>query len=175
VENNPPRTLELPRLREGDYYWTILAETEDNFDISARTPRLIRVLPIPFLPEAENRLPRDGVVITGEELRRDRRIVFSWDPVPGASGYLFALEYGGKAIVPERLIAGLSFTLDEFGLLDMGDFVWRVEAVLAEPVREGDDYEIIQRGETGENRFRIAFTRPGVPDLPEPGVLYGRE
>jgi hypothetical protein len=175
VEDGPPQTIRLPRLRAGNYYWTIQAETEDGFDISARTPRLIRILPIPPLPEAENRLPPEGTVVTGEDLRRNRNIVFSWDPVPGAEGYLFAVEHGGKAVIPERLVTANSFTLDDLSLLDTGDFVWRVEAVLVEPARGRNNYEIIQRGETGENRFSIVFIRPGVPDLPEPGVLYGRE
>jgi hypothetical protein len=179
VINDPPPTIALPRLREGNYYWTVRAETADGFDISARAPRLLRVLPILPLPEAANRVPRNGTVITGADLRRNRNIVFSWDAVPGATSYLFALEHEGtgKAIVPERLFTGTSFVLEDLTLLDVGTFFWRVEAVLTEQVRERreDTGEIIQRGEVGENRFGIEFIPPDMPDLRRPGILYGRE
>jgi hypothetical protein len=173
---DPSASVTLPRLREGDYYWTVRAETADGFDISARAARLFRVLPIPPLPAAANRLPRDGTVLTGTELRQNRRIAFSWDAVPGATGYLFTVTQAGRAVIPERLLRETGFALEDLTLLDLGEFVWRVEAVLAEPARERrEEEEIIQRGEIGENRFRIAFALPGVPDLPEPGTLYGRE
>jgi hypothetical protein len=175
--NNPPGTVTLPRLRAGDYYWTVRAETADGLDISAETPRLLRVLPIPLLPEAANRLPRDGAVITGAELRQNRRIVFSWDPVPGATGYFFSLEHEGRTVIPERIFRETAFVMEDLTLLDLGDFLWRVEAVLTEPVRERqeDEEELVRRGEAGENRFRVEFARPDIPDLPEPGLLYGRE
>jgi hypothetical protein len=175
--DNPPRTITLPRLREGSYYWTIRAETDDGFDVSPRVPRLLRVLSIPPLPAAENRLPQDGAIITGEDLKQNKAISFSWNPVPEATGYLFTIEHGGNAVIAERLMTETSFVLDDLSLLDVGDFVWRVEAILIDPFRqrqEGSE-EILRRGETGENRFSIAFALPGIPELPKPGVLYGRE
>jgi hypothetical protein len=175
--NNPPRRITLPRLRAGDYYWTIRAATADGFDISARTPRLIRILPIPPLPAAANRVPADGARVTGEDLR-NRRIVFSWDAVPGATGYLFSLEgTDGSILIQEGPFAETRFTLEDLSILDLGNFVWRLEAVLTEPLEERreEDGEIFQRGEVGENRFTVEFIRPGVPDLRRPGVLYGRE
>jgi hypothetical protein len=179
VIDNPPQAVPMPRLREGSYYWTVRAETEDGFDISAASGRLIRVLPIPRLPEAAGRLPQDGAVITGADLKQNGNIVFSWNPVPEATGYLFALEQAetGKAVIAERVVQQPSFVLDDLSILDVGDFVWRVEAILNDPARERRDGpgEIFRRGETGRNRFRIDFSLPGVPDLPKPGMLYGRE
>jgi hypothetical protein len=175
--NNPPQNITLPRLRAGDYYWTVRAETPDGFDISARAPRRFRVLPIPPLPQAANRLPSDGKVIGGAELRANRNIVFSWNAVAGASGYLFTLENtAGEVIVRQGPMTETSLTLKNLKLLDVGTFVWRVEAVLTEPLRERrEEEEIIQRGEIGENRFTIDFGLPGTPELRKPGTLYGRE
>jgi hypothetical protein len=66
--------------------------------------------------------------------------------------------------------AETTLVLEDLSLLDAGTFSWRLEAVLA----EGPD-EIIQRGETGENRFTIEFSLPGTPEPRRPGILYGRE
>ena len=179
VINNPPQRITLPRLRAGVYYWTIRAETPDGFDISARAPRRFRVLPIPPLPGAANRLPEDGRIIGGAELRVNRRIAFSWDAVAGATGYLFTLENTntGTTVMRQGPMAETTLTLEDLTLLDVGTFTWRLEAVLAEPAgeRRGDTGEIIQRGEIGENRFTIDFGLPGTPELRKPGILYGRE
>jgi hypothetical protein len=177
--NNPPERITLPRLRAGTYYWTIQAETPDGFDISARAPRRFRVLPIPPLPRAANRLPEDGKIISGEELRANRRIVFSWDAVSGATGYVFALEHGetGKTLIQQGPMAETTLVLEDLTILDVGTFVWRLEAVLAETAGKGrqNTGEIIQRGEIGENRFTLDFGLPGTPQLRKPGILYGRE
>jgi hypothetical protein len=177
--NDPPQQVTLPGLREGNYYWTIRAETPDGFDISARAPRRFRVLPIPPLPVAANRLPEDGKIIGGAELRANRRIVFSWDTVAGATGYLFTLENAdtGKTIMQWGPIAETSLVLEDLTLLDVGTFTWRLEAVLAEPAGERRETagEIIQRGEIGENRFTIDFSLPGTPKPRKPGIIYGRE
>jgi hypothetical protein len=178
VINNPPQSITLPKLRDGAYYWTIRAETADGFDISARFPRSIRVLPVPLLPAAANRRPADGARVTETDLKQDRRIVFSWDSVPGATEYLFTLEgEPGTVLLREGPFAETGFVLEDLALLDVGTFIWRLEAVMTEPVRERreDTGEIFQRGEVAENRFTVDFVRPDVPALPEPGVLYGRE
>ncbi|MDR1970806.1 MAG: hypothetical protein LBQ46_02680 [Treponema sp.] len=170
VFNNPQKTFTLPpRLREGDYYWTIRAETEDGLDIGARSSRRIRVLPIPPLPEPANPAPRNGMVFTGTELRRDRRISFAWNAVPGATGYRFTVEQQGRAVLPEQPLKENGFVLDDLTLLDRGEYVWRVEAILE------DQGEIIRRGAIAENLFKIDFALPARPVLLDPGTLYGRE
>ncbi|GHV84711.1 hypothetical protein AGMMS50230_03190 [Spirochaetia bacterium] len=55
---NPGRTITLTRLPEGTYYWTVAAETQDGFDLSA-APRYFQVLAgvSPDIPQtAENPL-----------------------------------------------------------------------------------------------------------------------
>ncbi|MDR3146917.1 MAG: hypothetical protein LBU00_00905 [Treponema sp.] len=66
-------------------------------------------------------------------------------------------------------MAETSLALDDFTLLDRGTFVWRLEAVWADPAGQ-----IVQRGETGENRLTLDFGLPGAPELRRPGTLYGR-
>jgi hypothetical protein len=177
--NNPHHSVTLPKLRAGTYYWTIRAETPEGFDISARRPRRFRVLPVPPLPRAANRLPEDGKVIGGAELWTNRRIVFSWNAVRGATGYLFTIENAetGKTIMRRGPVAETTLVLENLTLLDVGTFIWRLEAVLAEPSGEQgeDEGEIIQRGEISENRFTINFGLPGTPQPRKPGILYGRE
>jgi hypothetical protein len=170
--NNPPHGITLPRLREGNYYWTIRAETPEGFDISAAAPRQFRVLPIPLLPAAANRLPESGKLIGGAELRAKRRIVFSWDAVMGATGYLFTLKNAdtGNAVM-RRTMTETALALEDLTLLDVGTFTWHLEAIVVEPALPAG--EIIQHGETGENRFTIDIGLPGPPELRRPGTLYG--
>jgi hypothetical protein len=125
------------------------------------------------------RLPEDGKLIGPAELRANRRIVFSWDAVTGATEYLFVLEntLTGETVVRQGVAAQTALTLEDLTLLDVGPFAWRVEAVVAEPEREQprNSGTIIRRGEIGENRFTIDFRLPGVPAPREPGILYGKE
>jgi hypothetical protein len=200
---NPQRTLALPRLIEGDYYWSVQAETSEGFDISAAAPSLIRVLPIPRLPEAANRVPAAGQIFGPAELR-SRTIAFSWSPVAGASGYLFTLlqETGDGALterLPVRALRDPGSVIEDLTIHDAGNFIWRLEAVVTEsraqaaampagagpagtmPAadlfrEENQEPELIfQRGETGENRFTLNFLPPVMPYTRKPGVLYGRE
>jgi hypothetical protein len=173
--DNPPRRITLPSLGPGTYYWTIRAETSDGFDISARAPRRFRVLPIAPLPRAANRLPENGKVIGSADLRTNRRIAFSWDAVAGATGYIFTLENAdtGQILMQQGPMAERALILEDLSLLDVGNFIWRLEAVAA--LSAGPAGEIIRRGEIGENRFRIDFALPGAQELQKPGVLYGRE
>jgi hypothetical protein len=177
--NNPSPLITLPGLPAGTYYWTIRAETPDGLDISARAPRRFRVLPIPPLPQARNRLPEDGKIIGEAELRTNRRIVFTWNAVRGATGYLFSIENAatGETIMRRGPVAETTLTLDDLTFLDVGTFIWRLEAVWVEPPRAGGPAEgtIIQRGETGMNRFTINFGLPGVSQPRKPGILYGRD
>jgi hypothetical protein len=179
VIDDPPERIRLPRLREGEYYWTIRAETEGGYDISAEGVRLIRVRAMPLLPEAGERQPRDGTVITGAHLRQNRSISFSWNAVPGATGYFFTLEHEetGRTLIQEGPVTKTTFALEDLTILDRGTFIWRVEAVLIDPIRERreDDGGIIQRGKIGENWFRIEFALPDIPDMQRPGLLYGRD
>jgi hypothetical protein len=133
----------------------------------------VRVSSIPPLPEAANRLPRDGTLISGEELKQNRKLTFSWDAVPGAAGYLFTLTAADKnqeilRVGPQKATV---FILEDLTLLDAGRFIWRVEAIVEEGAENTG--ETIQYGRSGENQFTLEFTPPPPPVLLKPGVLYG--
>jgi hypothetical protein len=99
--------------------------------------------------------------------------------VTGATGYFFALVNAdtGRTIVQRGPVAERVFALEDLTSLDVGTFVWRVEAVVAEQAgeRRGGAATIVRRGEIAESRFTIDFSLPGVPEPREPGILYGRE
>jgi hypothetical protein len=172
---NPGKTITLIRLPEGTYYWTIQAETEDGFDISAERPSAFRVLPVPLLPEAAGVLPEDSYVIGPEELRRSRTLAFTWQPVKGANGYIFSLFRENAAGQRRRILQSepeetTFFTLEDLTvLLEQGDFVWQVEAVFSEP-----GPGIIQHGLAGESRFTVDVPLPVKVQPKAPGTLFGK-
>jgi hypothetical protein len=134
-------------------------------------------VPLPPLPEAINRLPLDGSLISGERLKQNRSLTFSWDAVPEATGYVFTLmaAEGNKEILRAGPQQATVFLLEDLSLLDAGPFVWRVEAVVEEGERDGSEKSggIIRRGQAGENRFTLEIAPPGTPVLLKPGLLYG--
>jgi hypothetical protein len=135
-----------------------------------------------ILPAALNRWP-DDYTIGPSDLRMNRNILFSWDPVPGAEGYIITLfqeESGGnreiKRIGP---VTETYYVFDELSLLDTGNFIWQLEAVSStgrrdEETAEEEEPEEIQRGVIGESRFTVQFDPPAAPELKPPGVMYGR-
>ncbi|MDR1626058.1 MAG: FecR family protein [Spirochaetia bacterium] len=171
---NPPKTIRLVRLSEGNYYWTIRAETRDGFDVSASAPSSFRVLPVPLLPEAGGRSPQDGYRVDAALLRESRTIAFGWQPVPGANAYIFSLlrEEGGtrRLLLRAGPEESASYVLEDLRpLLAQGNFVWQVEALS----RAADGF-VEQRGVLGENRFQVAVPVPGnAARTKDPGILYG--
>jgi hypothetical protein len=169
---NPPASVTLPRLVEGDYYWTIRAETEDGIDISAR-PFLYRVLTPPLLDQAANRRPGDGYVFGVEQLRASPAIAFSWDRVGGANSYTLTIFREGDGGKRERVhsIGGLpapGYTLGDLSVLDHGRFVWQLEAL-----SRGPDGAIEQHGIIGENWFDVNLPQLRRGQLKESETLYG--
>jgi hypothetical protein len=127
----------------------------------------------PLFPAVPDRKPENGRVIDPETLLESRTIVFSWNPVAGAETYVFTLfqetPSGERRSVVSADGPGTSYTLEDLSLLDLGDFVWQVEAV-----SRGADGTIERRGNPGENRFTIDIPLPAVPQARDPGILYGR-
>jgi hypothetical protein len=167
---DPNRTIRLDRLEEGTWYWTVEAQTPEGIDITAQSPRQLRVLPIPLLSVPDNRLPAAGQHIGIEELKK-LNIDFKWSTVAGANAYIFTLyqETGNgrkqiNQIGPENRT---SWTMD-VKTLGRGDFIWQVEAV-----NIGRNNVIEQRGRIGENSFVVDIPRPGpVRLIKEAEVLH---
>jgi len=152
-------------------------------------PVPVAVVPAPVvvpadrtLPAARNRWP-DGYTIGPSDLRMNRNILFSWDPVPGAEGYIITLfqeESGGnREIRRVGPVTETYYVFEELSLLDTGNFIWQLEAVGStgrrdEETVEEEELEEIQRGVIGESRFTVQFEPPAAPELKPPGVMYGR-
>jgi hypothetical protein len=105
-------------------------------------------------------------------LRESRTIVFNWNPVEGADSYRFSLfqeTAGGRQSIVTFEGPGTSYTMRDLSLLDLGNFVWQVEAI-----SRGRDGTLGRRGTPGENRFVIDIPQPNAPRALDMGVLYGR-
>jgi hypothetical protein len=170
--NNPGEEIALMRLAAGDYYWTIRAETEDGLDISIRTPGSLRVQPIPPLPAPELLRPENAALIGPDQLETTDTITFSWDPVSEANAYIFSLYPEGeetREIVCTEAIPALSYTFSDLPSLDVGTFIWQVEAVWI-----SEDGYIEQRGPVNSNRLTIDIPLPELPRRASMGTLYGQ-
>jgi hypothetical protein len=112
-------------------------------------------------------------VINAETLRESRTIVFSWDPAAEADAYVFTLFRETGSGLRQSIISSrgpeTSFTLENLSLLDLGYFVWQVEALSL-----GDDGTVLRNGIPGENRFVVDIPMPDIPRGLDPGVFYGR-
>jgi hypothetical protein len=129
--------------------------------------------PPPPFPAASGRIPANGYEINSEALRESRTIVFTWNPVAGADTYVFTLfretESGLRQSIVSSEMPETSYTLEDLSLLDIGRFVWRVEA-LSRKI----DGTVDRSGTPGENRFVVNIPQPNTPRGRTPEVLYGR-
>jgi hypothetical protein len=169
---NPGEEISLIRLRAGNYYWTIRAETEDGLNISTKTPESFSVLPIPPLPAPERLHPENASLIGPAELQSMDAITFSWDQVSEANAYILSIRPEGdesREIFCSDAIPALSYTFNDLPSLDVGTFVWQVEAV-----RLSEDGYIEQRGIVNSNRLIIDIPLPGIPRRADMGTLYGQ-
>jgi hypothetical protein len=133
-------------------------------------PVPVKPVPPPPLPMASGRKPEGGYVINHDILRESRTIVFSWDPVAEADAYIFTLfheaEPGRRRSIVSSESPETSYTLEDLSLLDLGRFVWQVEAVS----READG----RRGIPGENLFTVDIPQPDTPRGRAPEALDGK-
>jgi len=134
------------------------ALTPEGRNISAQTPRRLRVLPVPLLPAPSDRQPAEGYRIGIEELKKGN-IDFKWAQVQGANGYIFTLyqetNSGRRQITKTGPGNHTSWTTD-IKTLGRGNFLWRVEAVNA-----GPNNAIDQHGNPAESRFVIDIPKAG--------------
>ncbi|MDR3171958.1 MAG: hypothetical protein LBU17_10085 [Treponema sp.] len=170
---NPGKSITLPQLAEGTYYWTIQAETPDGLDISAARPSRFQVLPIPLLPQPQGMRPENGYRIDVAQVQRSRSITFTWDPVSGANAYrltLIANTPEQRPILRTDPMRTIGYRIADLSILDVGDFIWQVEALSI-----ALDGTVEQRGTIGENRFTIDIPSLSNPKLGVTGSLYGND
>jgi hypothetical protein len=173
---NPPERIQLDRLRAGTYSWTVKARTLDDLDISALGENTFTVLPIAPLPASQQISPCAGSVFDAACLRTTRTVAFSWQKVPGATGYIITIRKSspqigaaGRKILEKDVGTDTSYTLQDLAALDRGSFEWSVEAV-----RAFDGSRIMQRGIPAEGSFVIDLPVLKKPLLEKTGILYGK-
>ncbi|MDR3170613.1 MAG: hypothetical protein LBU17_03175 [Treponema sp.] len=170
---DPGRSIILPRLAPGTYYWTIRAETLEGLDISAPGPSSFLVLPIPLLPRPQGMLPVDRYKIDAAQVQKSRDIIFTWDLVPGANAYIFTLlpdthTLERKPLIHSEPLFKTAYVIEDMAILDVGHFIWQVEALYI-----AKDGVIEQRGTIGEQRFTIDIPSLVNPKLGVNGIIYG--
>ncbi len=164
---NPSRSIELPPLTEGTYYWTVIARTTGGIDIRAVQPRTITVLPITLLASVTNMSPEQNIVLYNSDILKGF-INFSWNGVENADEYLFVLYNQHNEVLWEKTVIGdTSVHFDAISLLDRGTFTWTVEAKRNLPTG------IIQNGIIAENNFSIDIGEPVIPKDKTQGGQYG--
>jgi hypothetical protein len=166
-EQPPPKAPETPPARPEQAARTEARPStpaaEETPPAPAPRPVIVRPLPAP-----RNLRPEAGYVLNEEIILRDKRMVFSWEQVPGAAGYTFVLYQGeggtSREILRQTALAVPSFTLTDLKVLDAGEFVWQVEA-------EGGEHG----SEAALSRFRVSLSEIEAPESRESGVMFGRD
>jgi hypothetical protein len=160
----------IERLAAGDYYWTVKAALF-GLDISAARTNTFSVQTIPPLPAPAQRSPTQGYRFGPTELRSLDSLRFTWDAVPSATSYDFAL-YRGEENVPVLRSTSLTenaFQLDDFSVLDNGNYRWTVTAKAFD--KKG---ELEQDGTSATSAFRIELPPLRSPAPKEKEKFYGR-
>jgi hypothetical protein len=168
---NGPRRVTVRPLPAGSYYWKVTGDFEE-FDISSRTVGRFTINPIPPLPRPYLTAPPRDIVFGPQRLRTNRRILFSWDAVEGATDYhlrVYAEDDLEHPVLAAGPLAETSFLLEDLSVLDKGTFAWVVfaESRNAEGMVE-------QPGEEAESAFSIDLPALGEPDMKSGGTFYGR-
>lgn len=181
--DNPGKTVALPALPPGTYWWTVLALADGGIDVSAQSPRSFRILPAPKLSAPVLTTPTKNTVFDADMLMEvlDTKgddglaelFTFAWLPVEDADEYelnVYAYASGRRTAVVSKKLEGNAntrFSVEDQSVFDKGDFVWTVEA------RRRFPSNAVQYGEIAESSFAIDL--PVIPEfVPEnPGTLYG--
>ncbi|GHV35908.1 hypothetical protein AGMMS49546_00200 [Spirochaetia bacterium] len=130
--------------------------------------------PVTLLPAAGQLRPENNYVIGPAQLRSSREISFTWNSVGGANAYIFSLfpdngePADRKEIIRTEPLRQPSYTIKDLSVLDVGNFIWQVEAV-----QVGNDGSVIRHGTIVQNRFTIDIPLPNDPKRHNSGTLYG--
>ena len=146
---------QLEPLSSGTYEWTVNATTLDDFDISANKNQTFNVKEIPPFDVPVNARTEGGTLFNAAYLKKTPYILFKWQKVARADGYIVEI-YRRKKLVHRHILAGNDnneYKLNDLLSLSKGDFTWTVKAVrLSE-----DKKEILIDGKTSDNKFTIDY------------------
>jgi hypothetical protein len=127
---NPGSPLTLPRLNEGTYYWTVLAETQDGYTASARSPAWFHVTAVTLDPVTLVS-PANGAQIPLADTRTVGFVQWTSTETPARSRFVLSRNpnpLSGTPILdiqnPPRLI--------NLPALPPGDYYWTVTGTTSE-------------------------------------------
>jgi hypothetical protein len=170
---NPSQTITLPLLEPGIYYWTVTGTTAQGLSINALAPSMFRVLPLAPLPAANGLSPANSSEFGPEELRTNRAVVFTWNPVQGANEYIFTLwkdDGTRETLVTTPPTSATRFVLDDLSKLSAGgNFRWQITAQYRN--RNG---RVERSSPSAESRFTVNIPRPSRGQAHAPGTTYGQ-
>ncbi|MBR5965599.1 MAG: hypothetical protein IK015_05745, partial [Treponema sp.] len=164
----PERTVKLPRLDPGVYYWTVRATNADGVNASAPRPRSFTVGKIEKLYSP--RITGPGNKVYGvPEIRASRKIDFTWNPVPMATNYSFTIRNDRGQILVNKTLAETRYTLADMAELKNGRFTYSVQATQLLP-----DGTLARRSDASSSVFTINLPAAADIIIDETGVLYGK-
>lgn len=175
IENikNPKETVNIPRVPEGNYRWTVTATNKNNLLLDAEEIRDFTVKRIPELERAVLTSPEKNQKIDAAYLKKNRSISFSWKAVEGATEYDFVLFQklsNGKLkkIYEIEHQKSTQIKIKKLEIFDIGNFQWQVTA--SNCAKDGFVY---QKGKIATGEFKIDFSLPGKIETLDSGVMYG--
>ncbi|MCR5765131.1 MAG: FecR domain-containing protein [Treponema sp.] len=177
--NRPKYKQRMPKLYEGQYYWTVVAYTADDIDISATVINNFSVREMPKLPVPEMISPKDDLLINIDYIINNGiQVDFKWGKMNGIARYIFRIF---KKEDPSPLFevtlppdqTEFHFEGDDFantlGKYN-GGWQWSVEAQT--------DYEgeLLQKGATKKIPFTVNIPKTKPEDVvtsEEKEIRYG--
>ena len=166
--NNPERTVKLPRLDPGVYYWTVRATNAEGVNASAPRPHSFTVGKIEKLYSP--RITGPGKKVYGvPEIRASRKIDFTWNPVPMATNYSFTIRNDLGQVLINKTLTETRYTLSDMAELKNGRFTYSVQATQLLP-----DGTLVRRSDASSSVFTINLPAAADIIIDETGVLYGK-
>ena len=159
VIEEPERSLAMPRLYEGSYFWTVRGMTYDDLDASSKQVRNFTVKKIPPMDAPVIVSPRKTDLFSTAYFDRTFDVTFSWNPVMYATKYIFSLsdEEGNVLRSAEILSPETSYTVDFSDFIHDGKYTWTIEA------RTIFDDGVVRYGNTNQSDITIT-----LPDMDAP-------
>lgn len=166
---NPKEKIQLPRLKQGKYIWTIEGKTFDGFDSSASKRNSFTITPIKDLEKPKLLQPTDKFVIDAENLKINKSITFKWKKIEDANVYIITLrDKNGKAIKKYNTKSIPKLVFKKIDILERGKFSWDIEA--RQTLKDGT---IVRKSNSNTMNFEIYIPTIEEIELNETGELYG--
>lgn len=165
-------TIKVPQLSEGNYKWTVRAQSKNGTDLTPDLSFTFTVLKREPLKSPVLQVPSSEYVITSDYLKNNRQINFKWDEISGATDYVFVLyqvnKNGSLKKIVQKNLTKTDYIFTDLKSLDVGEFEWHVTAY--SHLKNGFEE---QKSEVSVSKFKIDILLPGQIQTLEPGRMYG--